>query len=68
MKKYFTTEFDFGQKVFLKTEPETIRMVTGFLVNKDSVMVGLKKGEDMTFHDMYEVESCKVFKIKGFKG
>ena len=50
MRKSFTTSFDYGDPVTLKTEPDTVRVVNGFLVRKGSVMIGLARGDDESWH------------------
>jgi len=68
MRKSFTTSFDYGDSVTLKTEPDTVRVVNGFLVRKGSVMIGLARGDDESWHQMTEIiEAKKIFKVKGFK-
>lgn len=68
MKKSFTTEFNFGQEVVLKTEPGTIRMVSGFLLRPGSIVIGLVCGENESWHQMNEVRAINEFKVKGFRG
>jgi hypothetical protein len=69
VKKSFKTEFNFGQEVILKTEPNTVRIVSGFLLRPGSLVIGLVNGENETWHQMNEVVMMKGnFKVKGFKG
>lgn len=68
MKKSFTTEFNFGQEAVLKTEPGTIRMVSGFLLRPGSIVIGLVCGENESWHQMNEVRAINEFKVKGFRG
>jgi hypothetical protein len=69
MRKTFITHVDFKEKIYLETEPETIRTVSGFLVRNDSITIGVTKGENETWHQPFEVipYKSKVFVIKGFK-
>ncbi len=69
MRKTFCTSFDFGQKVILKTDPGNIRIVTGFMIRKDSrPVIGLAQGTEETWHQMDEVaEALYNFKVKGFR-
>jgi hypothetical protein len=68
VKKSFTTEFNFGQEVVSKTEPGTIRMVSGFLLRPGSIVIGLVCGENESWHQMNEVRAINEFKVKGFRG
>ena len=44
MTKSFKTRFNYEDEVLLKTDPESRRIVSGFLLRKGSVMIGLMKG------------------------
>jgi len=69
MIKSFKTEFNFDDTVALKTEPSSVRVVTGFLIRKGSVTIGLANGTDETWHQLGEVMKVKgSFVVKGFKG
>ena len=48
VKKSFKTEFNFGEEVVLKTEPGTIRIVSGFLLRPGNIVIGLVCGENET--------------------
>lgn len=65
MRKSFTTKYDYGDKVYLKTEPSKIRVVTGFLVRPHSVIYGITN-EDESWHSAEELEPEKIVKVKGF--
>lgn len=69
MRKSFCTDFDFVQKVILKTDPGSIRIVTGFMLRKKSnPVIGLTAGTEETWHQMDEVTGAlHSFKVKGFK-
>lgn len=70
MRKSFKTNFSYGQRVFLITDPGTIRIVTGFLLRKGSVTIGLAQGPDNeTWHQMDEVMplGADVIVVKGFR-
>ena len=67
MVKKFKTEFNYGQEVVLRTEPGTVRMVSGFLLRPGSIVIGLVCGENESWHQMNEVVAVKGnFKVKGF--
>ena len=69
VKKSFKTDFNFGEEVVLKTEPGTIRIVSGFLLRPGNIVIGLVCGENETWHQMNEVVMMKGnFKVKEFKG
>ena len=68
MTKSFKTRFNYEDEVLLKTDPESRRIVSGFLLRKGSVMIGLMKGEEESWH--FDGELCEVKKpviVKGFK-
>lgn len=69
MRKSFSTEFDYGQKVILKTDPANVRIVTGFMLRKDcKPVIGLASGTEETWHQMDEVSNAfRNFKVRGFK-
>lgn len=69
MRKSFRTDFEFGQKVILKTDPANVRVVTGFMIRKDCrPVIGLGCGTEETWHQMDEVTGAlQSFKVKGFK-
>jgi hypothetical protein len=69
VKRSFTTHVDFKEKVYLESEPEVIRTVSGFLVREGSITIGVVKGENESWHQPFEVipYKSKVFVIKGFK-
>jgi len=48
VKKSSTTAFNFGQEVILKTEPNTVRIVSGFLLRPGNIVIGLVCGENET--------------------
>ena len=69
MIKKFKTEFQFGETVFLRTQPDTLRVVSGFLLRPGNVTIGLACGESESWHQMNEVAPMhRTVKVKGFKG
>ena len=69
MKKTITVQFDYGETVVLKTKPDEVRIVSGFLVRPKNITYGLVLGEEESWHQDLGIESLssKVFKVKGFK-
>ena len=68
MRKSFTILFNEGEAVYLKTEPEVDRVISGYLIRGKSVVYGLKEGECESWHLDYEIERIKKRVIvKGFK-
>jgi ribosomal protein S10 len=74
MKKTFTARFNWGEAVVLKTDPTTIRQISGMMLrplpDKKKVFVtyGLIKGEEETWHNEFEIATYgQQFKVKGFK-
>lgn len=69
MKKTFRTQFDYGDVVYLKTDPEVKRVVSGFLLRPNNVTIGLVKGEEETWHQLVELMPAKkIVIVKGFCG
>lgn len=69
MRKSFNTRFDYGDPVVLNSDPDVIRIVTGYLVRKGSLMIGLTLRDDESFHLDADIKTVqKPFKVKGFKG
>lgn len=69
MRKVISVAFAEGESVYLKTEPEKVKIVSGYLVRQKSVTYGLAGGEEETWHQEVEIEKLpgKVV-VKGFKG
>ncbi len=68
MVKKFKTDFNFGQRVVLRTDPGVIRMVNGFLLRPGNITIGLAYGENETWHQPGEIMPINcAFKVKGFK-
>jgi hypothetical protein len=70
MRKSFTTHFDFGEEVRLITEPDVVRIVTGFFIRSKQVVYIVRSGtEEESYHLAIEmIKIIKPKKIKGFKG
>lgn len=61
--------FRLGDPVILRAKPETLRIITGYILRDKSVVYGLSDGENESWHQDYEIEpTAKAPKIKGFKG
>jgi hypothetical protein len=59
-------EFDFGDIVYLKTDPDQLqRIVTGFTVRKHGVIYELSLANEVTHHYDFEISVTQdiVFKI-----
>ena len=69
VKKSFTTHVDWKEKVYIESEPDVIKTVSGFLVRPGAITIGLTKGENESWHQPWEVipYKSKIFTIKGFK-
>lgn len=69
MRKVISVAFREGESVYLKAAPETVRIISGYLVRQKSVTYGLAGGEEETWHQEVEIEKLpgKVV-VKGFKG
>jgi hypothetical protein len=50
MRKIISVAFNEGESVYLKAAPETIRIVSGYLVRQKSVTYGLAKEDEETWH------------------
>jgi len=68
MRKVISVAFREGESVYLKAAPETVRIVSGYLVRQKSVTYGLAKEDEETWHQEVEIEKLpgKVV-VKGFK-
>jgi len=68
MRKVISVAFREGEIVYLKAAPETIRIISGYLVRQKSVTYGLAKEDEETWHQEVEIEKLpgKVV-VKGFK-
>jgi len=69
MRKVISVAFREGEQVYLKTEPDKLRIISGYLVRQKFVTYGLAGSEEETWHQEVEIEKLpgKVV-IKGFKG
>ena len=68
MVKRFKTEFNIGDEVFIKTLPDTVCVVTGFLLRHRSVTVGVQRGENEEWYEMCALARAKKpVTIKGFR-
>ena len=71
MKKVFNLKFDFGECVYLKSDPDRkMRIINGYLIRKNLKQYGLGLETNESFHDETEIESfkSKIFHVKGFVG
>ena len=67
MRKLLSVAFNEGVSVYLKAAPETIRIVSGYLVRQKSVTYGLAKEDEETWHQECEIERLRGnVVIKGF--
>lgn len=67
MVKRFNSDFSIGDEVFIKTLPDTLCVVTGFLVRNKNVTVGVQRGENEEWYEMCALAKAKgAVKIKGF--
>lgn len=68
MRKVISVAFREGESIYLKAAPETVRIVSGYLVRQKSVTYGLAKEDEETWHQECEIEKLpgKVV-VKGFK-
>ena len=67
-KKSFSLDFGFGDLVFLRTDCEIERVVTGVIIRPSGKMYELACGIETTWHQSVEIESCpEVVKVIGFK-
>ena len=70
MRKQFSPCFDFGEEVRLITEPDVVRIVTGYFIRQRQVVYIVRSGtEEESYHLGIEmIKIIKSTKIKGFKG
>lgn len=70
MKKTINVKFNYEERVFLKTAPDNVGIITGYLLRPKTVTYGINFGEEEVWHMDIELESAtsKIFKVKGFKG
>jgi hypothetical protein len=69
MRKVISVAFREGESVYLKAAPETVRIVSGYLVRQKSVTYGLAKEGEETWHQESEIERIKgKVVVKGFAG
>lgn len=68
MRKVISVAFREGESVYLKAAPETVRIISGYLVRQKSVTYGLAGADEETWHQEVEIEKLpgKVV-VKGFK-
>lgn len=67
MKKTINIDFCEGDIVVLKTDPDTTRVVSGYLVRQKNVTYGLARGDEESWHQASEILKTKVFVVKGFR-
>ena len=69
IRKTIMVAFREGEQVYLKAAPETVRIVSGYLVRQKSVTYGLAKEDEETWHQECEIARLRGnVVIKGFKG
>ena len=69
MRKVISVAFREGESVYLKVAPESIRIISGYLVRQKSVTYGLAKEDEETWHQEVEIARLKgEVVVKGFKG
>ena len=69
MRKVISVAFLEGESVYLKVAPESIRIISGYLVRQKSVTYGLAKEDEETWHQEVEIARLKgEVVVKGFKG
>lgn len=71
MRKTFNLKFNFGEQVFLKSDPDRkMRVISGYLIRKNQRQYLLGYGTDETSHDESEITSFRtnIFKVRGFVG
>ena len=68
MRKVISVAFREGESVYLKAAPETVRIISGYLVRQKSVTYGLAGADEETWRQEVEIEKLpgKVV-VKGFK-
>ena len=56
--------FKIGQSVYLTTDPEQFeRLVTGYMIEKDTIRYQVSMGSDVGYHADYELSAeCDTFK------
>ena len=68
MRKVISVAFRAVESVYLKAAPETVRIISGYLVRQKSVTYGLAKEDEETWHQEGEIERVKgKVVVKGFK-
>ena len=68
MRKVISVAFREGESVYLKAAPETVRIVSGYLVRQKSVTYGLAKEDEETWHQECEIERPRGnVVIRGFR-
>jgi ribosomal protein L21E len=70
MRKTITVKYNQGDLVTLKSEPDVIRTISGYLIKGRNITYGLAKGaEEESWHVEDEISPVKKNVIvKGFKG
>jgi hypothetical protein len=68
MRKVISVAFREGETVYLKAEPDKTRIISGYLVRKESGTYGLAGADEETWHQEVEIEKLpgKVV-VRGFK-
>ena len=59
-------KYKYGEEVILRTDPGTIRVVSGYLLRPGTIQYGLVSGENETWHQEMEIRKLGLFKVKGF--
>jgi hypothetical protein len=67
MRKSFTAKYNYGDQVYLKTEPTKIRVITSYLLRQRSVYYGSTNNDEEIWKSADELEPVKSFKVKGFR-
>ena len=67
MRKTFQVKWDFGTEVALKTDMNTKRIVTGFIVRPSGKMYEVARELETSWHQEVEIEKFPQSKKAGFK-
>jgi hypothetical protein len=63
----FTSDFFFGDRVALKTEPDIERIVTGLILRPSGKMYEIACGLEASCHQEVEIENFSKVQVSGFK-
>ena len=68
MRKTFTVKYSISDPVVLKTQPDQVRIVSGYLIREKAVTYGLVLGDNETWHQDIEIEpaNAKIFQVRRF--